>query len=327
MQMNPSLKTVLALTLLGSVAAMPLAHAQQYPNKPIRMVIPAPAGGGTDILGRVLRDSFSELLGQSIIMDNRGGASGRIAASFTAKAAPDGYTLLLTYGGVLTTGLPLFKELPYHPIRDFTMIAMMCHVPTVLVAHPSFPAKSVQELLAMARAKPGALTHGSSSPGSSSHLNMELFKQMAKIDMHAVAFNGDAGSMTAVLGNQVPFIFNNLVVATPHIKSGKLRALGMATLQRVAEMPDVPTISESGLPGYEGLLFYGLVGPANLPAAVVSRLHETMQKVKQLPETKAQMARLGAVPLEMTSAQFGEYVQRELDKWTKVIASANIKVD
>lgn len=325
--MKPALKAALALVLPSIVAAMPLAHSQQYPSKPIRVLIPSPAGGGTDILGRVLRDGFSDMLGQPVIIDNRGGASGRIAAAFTAKAAPDGHTLMFTYGGVLTTGLPLFKDVPYHPIRDFTMIAMMCHVPTVLVAHPSFPAKSVQELIAMAKAKPGAITAGASSLGSSSHLNMELFKQMAGIDMLTVSFNGDAGAMQALLGNQVPFAFNNLVVALTHIQSGKLRPLGMATSQRLAEMPDVPTIAESGVPGYEGLLFYGLVGPAKIPTAIVSRLHETMQKVKQLPETKAQMTRLGAVSLDMSSAQFGEYVQKELDKWTKVIRAGNIKAE
>ncbi len=325
--MKRSLTAVLALAALGSMALTPVAQAQQYPSKPVRMLIPSPAGGGTDILGRVLRDGFADALGQPVIVDNRGGASGRIAAAFTAKAAPDGYTLLFTYGGVLTTGLPLFKDVPYHPIRDFTPIAMMCHVPTMLVAHPTFPAKSVQELIAMAKAKPGAITAGASSLGSSSHLNMELFKQMAGIDMLTVAFNGDAGAMQALLGNQVPFAFNNLVVALPHLQSGKLKPLGMATAQRLAEMPDVPTIAESGVPGYEGLLFYGLVGPGKLPPAIVSRLHETMQKVKQLPETKAQMTRLGAVSLDMTSAQFGEYIQKELAKWTKVIQAGNIKAE
>ena len=238
-----------ALAAMAVIAALPVA-AQQYPTKPVRMLIPSPAGGGTDILGRVLRDGLADFLGQSVIVDNRGGASGRIAAAATAKSAPDGYTLMFTYGGVLTTGLPLFKDVPYHPIRDFTPIAMMCHVPTLLVAHPTFTAKSVQELIAMAKAKPGAITAGASSLGSSSHLNMELFKQMAGIDMFTVAFNGDAGAMQALLGNQVPFAFNNMVVALPYLQSGKLRPLGAATLQRLPELPDVPTISESGVPGY-----------------------------------------------------------------------------
>ena len=325
--MNRTLNMVLSFALLGLCAAAPTAHAQQYPTKPIRMLIPSPAGGGTDILGRVVKEGLTELWGQPVIVDNRGGASGRIAGAATAKAAPDGYTLLFTYGGLLTTGLPLFKDIPYHPIRDFTAIAMLCQVPGVLVAHPSFPAKSVAELISMAKAKPGAITQGASSPGSSSHLNMVLFKQMAGIDMYQVTYNGDGPALVALLGGQVPFAFNNVVVTLPHIQSGKLRALGVATSQRVPDLPDVPTISESGLPGYEGLLFYGLVGPAKLPPAVVSRLYEGMQKIKQFPEVKAQMARLGAIAFDMTTEQFGSFIQSELDKWTKVIKTGNIQAE
>lgn len=318
----------MVLAPLASVMASSAAHAQDYPSKPVRMLIPSPPGGGTDILGRVVKEGYSELWGgQPIVVDNRGGASGRIAAAATAKANPDGYTLLFTYGGVLTTGLPLFKKLPYHPIRDFTPIAMLCHVPGVLVANPSFPAKSVAELIKMAKAKPGGITHGASSLGSSSHLNMELFKQMAGIEMHGVSYNGDSPALVALLGGHVPFAFNNVVVTLPHIQAGKLRALGVATLQRVPNLPDVPTIAESGLPGYEGLLFYGLVGPAKLPPAIVAKLHEGMQKTKQLPDTKTQLARLGAIPLDMTTEQFGTLLRTELDKWTKVIQTGNIQAE
>jgi tripartite-type tricarboxylate transporter receptor subunit TctC len=323
--MHRTFESTVALALFTCVAASPFAYAQDYPAKPVRMLIPSPPGGGTDTLGRVLKEGLTQLWTQPVVVDNRGGASGRIAAAATAKANPDGYTLLFTYGGVLTTGLPLFKKLPYHPIRDFSPIAILCHVPGVLVSHPSFPAKSVAELIKMAKAKPGALTHGASSLGSSSHLNMELFKQMAGIDMHGVSYNGDSPALVALLGGHVPFAFNNVVVTLPHVQAGKLRALGVATSQRVPNLPDVPTIAESGLPGYEGLLFYGMVGPAKMPPSIVEKINADMQKVKQMPEVKNQLARLGAIAIDMTPEQFGAMLQRELDKWTRVIEAGGIK--
>ncbi len=325
--MNCTFKATVSIAILTSATFAPVVRAQDFPNKPIRMLIPSPPGGGTDILGRLLKEGFSELWGQPVVVDNRGGASGRIAAAATAKANPDGYTLLFTYGGVLTTGLPLFKKLPYHPIRDFTPIAMLCHVPGVLVAHPSFPAKTVAELIKMAKTKPGALTHGTSSLGSSSHLNMELFKQMAAIDMHRVSYNGDGPALVALLGGHVPFAFNNVVVTLPHVQAGKLRALGVTTAQRVPNIPDVPTIAESGLPGYEGLLFYGLVGPAMVPPAIVTKLHDGVQKIKQMPDVKSQLARLGGISMDMTPEQFGSLLRRELEKWTQVIEVGNIKAE
>jgi tripartite-type tricarboxylate transporter receptor subunit TctC len=303
------------------------ANAQQYPTKPVRLLIPSPPGGGTDILGRLLKEGFTELWGQPIVVDNRGGASGRIAAAATAKANPDGHTLLFTYGGVLTTGLPLFRKLPYDPIKDFAPIAMMGHVPGVLVAHPSFPAKTVQEIIKLAKSKPGGLTHGASSIGSSSHLNMELFKQMAGIEMLQVAYPGDGPALAALLGGHVLFAFNNVVAAQPHLQSGRLKALAVATPQRVATLPDVPTVAESGLPGYEGLLFYALVGPAKTPPAIIATLNDAVTKIKQTPQVKQQLDRLGALSIDMTPAQLGAFVQRELDKWTKVIEAGKIQPD
>jgi tripartite-type tricarboxylate transporter receptor subunit TctC len=248
-------RTALVISILAAVTLPLPALAQPYPNKPIRLLIPSLPVGGTDILGRVLKEGLTDLWKQPVVVDNRGGASGRIAAAAAAKATPDGYTLFFTYGGVLTTGLPLFRTLPYHPIRDFAPVAMMAHVPGVLVAHPSFPAQTVAELIRLAKAKPGALAHGTSSIGSSSHLNMELFKQMAGITMLQVSYPGDAPALVALLGSHVPFAFNNVVAALPHIQSGRLRAMAVATAQRVPNLPAVPTVAESGLPGYQGLLF------------------------------------------------------------------------
>jgi tripartite-type tricarboxylate transporter receptor subunit TctC len=228
---------------------------------------------------------------------------------------------------VLTTGLPLFRKLPYHPIKDFAPVAMMAHVPGVLVAHPSFPAKTVAEIIKLAKAKPGALTHGASSIGSSSHLNMELFKQMAGIEMLLVSYPGDAPALVALLGGHVPFAFNNVVVVMPHIQSGKLRPLAVATAQRVPNLPEVPTIADSGLPGYEGLLFYLLVAPARTPPAIISKLNTAVTQIKQTAAVKQQFSALGAVSIDMTPEDLGLLLQRELDKWTKVIQAGGIQAD
>ena len=318
-------RTALAITILAAAGITPSVLAQQYPTKPIRMLIPSPPGGGTDVLGRILQDGLNKMWGQPIIVDNRGGASGRIAAEIAAKAVPDGYTLFFTYGGVLVTGLPLFRNLPYHPIKDFAPVAMMAHVPGVLLAHPSFPAKSVAELIALAKSKPGQLTHGTSSVGSSSHLNMELFKQMAGIDMLRVSYNGDAPALIALLGGHVLFAFNNVVAAAPHIKSGRLKVLAVATAQRVPGLPEAPTIAESGLPGYDVLLFYTLVAPAKTPRTVVNKLNQAVSQIKQNPDVKLQLSRLGAIPMEMTPEESAAFIKSELEKWTKVINTGQIQ--
>ncbi len=313
-----------------AMLAVPLAgfsaHAQEaYPSKPVRVLIPSPAGGGTDTLGRLLQPGLAELLGQPVVVDNRGGASGQIAGSALAKATPDGYTLLFTYGGMLTTGVPLYGKLPYDPMRDFAPVAMVTHVPGVLVAHPSFPARSVREIIRMAKEKPGELTHGTSSIGSSSHLNMVLFKQMAGIDMLQVSYQGDAPALVALMGGHVPFAFSHTVVALPHIRSGKLRAIAVATSKRVPILPDTPTVAESGLPGFEGILFYCMMAPARTPAAVIERLHEAVTQVKRSESVQQKLTSMGAVPFDMPLAEMGPFLQSELDKWTRVIKRAGIK--
>ncbi len=301
------------------------ALAQPYPDKPIRLLIPSPPGGGTDLLGRIIKDGFTEMWGQPVVADNRGGASGRVAAAAAAKAPPDGYTLFFTYGGVLTTGLPMFGKLPYDPIADFAPVAMMAHVPGVLIAHPSFPAKSVAELIKLAKAKPGALTAGASSIGTSSHLNMELLKLMAGIDVLVVTYPGDAPALVAFIGGHAPFGFASTVVSLPHIQAGRLKAIAVATAQRVANLPDVPTIAESGVPGYEGLLFYALVAPGKTPPAIVNKLHAAVTQIKQKPAVRQLMSTLGAVPIDMTPAELRMFLKRELDKWTEVIKARGIK--
>jgi tripartite-type tricarboxylate transporter receptor subunit TctC len=318
-------RTGLVPAVLAAAALTPSALAQQYPDKPIRLLIPSPPGGGTDLLGRILKDGLTDLWGQPVVVDNRGGASGRIAAAAAARATPDGYTLFFTYGGVLTTGLPMFGKLPYDPINDFAPVAMMAHVPGVLVAHPSFPAKTVAELIRLAKARPGALTAGASSIGTSSHLNMELFKLMAGIDILVVTYPGDAPALVALLGGHAPFAFASTVVSLPHIQAGKLRSIAVATAQRVPNLPEIPTIAESGLPGYEGLLFYSLMAPAGTPPAIVNKLNAAVRQIKQTAAVKQIMTTLGAIPIDMTPAALGVFLRRELEKWTQVIQSRGIK--
>jgi tripartite-type tricarboxylate transporter receptor subunit TctC len=301
------------------------ACAQDYPTKPIRLLIPAPPAGGTDTLGRLIRSGFQDIWSQLVVVDNRGGASGRIAAAAAAKANPDGYTLLFTYGGVLVTGLPLFHSLPYHPMRDFAPVAMVAHVPNVLVAHPSFSVQTVNEIIKLAKAKPGALTHGTSSIGSSSHLSMVLFKQMTGLDMLQVSYPGDGPALIALIGGHVPFAFNNAVAAMTHIQSGRLRAIAVAAPQRLPALPEVPTVVESGVTGYEALLFYCVVAPAKTPVAIIGNLHQAVTQIKQKPNVQQQFARLGAVHMDMTPAELGVFLQRELDKWTQVIQAAGIQ--
>ena len=309
----------------GSGQAASTGSGQAYPDKPIRLLIPSPPGGGTDLLGRIVKDGFTELWGQPVVVDNRGGASGRIAAAAAAKANPDGYTLFFTYGGVLTTGPAMFGKLVYDPIADFAPVAMMAQVPGVLVAHPSFPPKTVVELIRLAKAKPGALTAGASSIGTSSHLNMELFKLMAGVEMLVVTYPGDAPALVALLGGHVPFGFASTLVATPHLQAGKLRAIAVATATRVPSLPDVPTIAESGLPGYEGLLFYALMAPAKTPPAIVNKLNDALKQIKQNAAVKQLMSTLGAVPVDMTPAELGAFLKSELAKWTQVIKTRGIQ--
>ena len=315
-----------ALLLLVSHMSGVSAHAQSsYPSKPIRILIPSPPGGATDTLGRLLQLGMAESWGQPVVVDNRGGANGQIAGAAVAKAQPDGYTLLVTYGGLITTGLPLYGQLPYDPIRDFVPIAMLAHVPGVLVVHPSFPAKSVTEIIKMAKAQPGTLTHATASIGSSSHMNMALFKQMAGIDMLQVSYQGDAPQLVALLGGHVPMAFTNAVVSLQHVHSGKLRAIAVATIKRTPSLPDTPSIAESGLPGYESLLFYCLLAPAKTPTTVVDKLHEAATRIKQMPLVKQRFASLGAVPYDMQLASMRPYLQSELEKWTRVVKAGGIK--
>jgi len=301
------------------------AFAQDYPTKPIKIFVPAPAGGGTDILGRMVGEGISKALGQPVIIENRGGGSGMIAADMVLKSPADGYTLFMVYSGVLTVNQALFPNITYDPVKDFAPVAIFADVPNVLIVHNSLPVKSVAELVKLAKAKPGSLNYASSGNGVSNHLAMEQFKQLAGIDMVHVPYKGGAPAMTDLLGGQVQLMFNNLVEVIPHLKGGKIRALAVATPKRTPVLPDLPTVAESGVPGYEMQLWYGLVAPAGTPPAIVNKLNEVVHKMQEQTQVKAKLYTMGADPVSMSPAEFGALIKREGEKWSRVVKQAGIK--
>ena len=288
----------------AALVCMTAAHAQPaYPQKPIRLVVPFPPGGGTDILARLFGQKMSEMLSQPIIIDNRGGAGGTIGTDIAAKAPPDGYTLILVSGShAINPGL--YPKLPYDSVNDFAPITQIATSPGILVVNPSLPVKSVKDLIALARAKPGQINYASAGSGTPPHLAGELFKVMAKIDMVHVPYKGNAPAFTDVIGGQVSLIFPTMPSAMPFIKSGKLRPIAVTSAKRSPAAADIPTIAESGLPGYEATSWYGILAPARTPAQIVAQLHEVLVSVIGAPDMKDKLAAQGLDPVGNTPQQF-----------------------
>jgi len=308
-------------------AALVLANgalAQSFPSKPIRVVVPFPPGGGTDIVARTVTPKMAEILGQPFIIENRAGAGGNIGTEGVAKSPADGYTLLVASAST-AINTTLFKNLSWDLSRDFTPVVLMVVNNHLLAAHPSLPASNVQELLALARAKPGAITYASYGPGSSAHLTAELFKLMAHVDLLHVPYKGAAPAVNDLLGGQVNIMFADVAALLPHIKSGKLKALGIASAKRFEGLPDVPTIAQSGVPGFEAGGFLGLAAPAGTPAAVINALNAAAQKSLAMPDVHERLMALASPPVGGTPEQFGQYLKGEIDKWARVIRAANIK--
>ena len=300
------------------------AHAQPYPQKPIRLVAPFAPGGGTDILARLVGQKASEMLGQQLIVDNRGGAGGTIGTDIAAKAPPDGYTLILVSAShAINPGL--YQNLPYDSVSDFAPITQIATSPGILVVNPSLPVKSVKDLIALARAKPGQINYASAGSGTPPHLAGELFKVMAKIDMVHVPYKGNAPAFTDVIGGQVSLIFPTMPSAMPFIKSGKLRPIAVTSAKRSPVAPDIPTIAESGLPGYEATSWYGILAPARTPPQIVARLHEVLVSVIGAPDMKDKLAAQGLEPVGNTPQQFAAVIKSEIVKWTKVVKAAGAK--
>jgi tripartite-type tricarboxylate transporter receptor subunit TctC len=316
----------LAALLLLLLASTPLV-AQQYPTRPVRMVIPFPAGSAADIIARAIDPQLRERLGQPLVMDNRGGAGGNIAAEITAKAAPDGYTIMMATIGTHAINHSLYSKLPFHPVRDFTPIALVGESPNVLVTTNRIAANSVKELIAIAKAKPGQLNYASSGAGTSVHLSGELFNSMAGVKTVHVPFKGATEALTGLLGGQVDFMFASLSSAIPHVKAGKLKAFAVTGQQRSPSVPDLPTMSEAALPAFAAAAWYGVVGPAGIPRPIVAILSKATLSVLETKEAKDRLFASGVEVRPAGPEEFAKLIQSEMEKWAKVVKESGAKVD
>jgi len=323
-------RTVLAAALAATAGALAPAAAfaqPAYPNKIITIIVPFAAGGTTDILARVIAQGLTSELGQSVVVDNRAGAGGNIGGQLAARAPADGYTLFMGTVGTHAINAALYKKMPFDPIKDFAPLTRVANVPNLLVANPSQPYKTVQELIAYAKANPGKVNFGSSGSGSSIHLSGELFKSLAKVDMQHVPYKGSAPAVTDLLGNQIGIMFDNMPSAIQHVRSGKLRPIAVTTAKRSPELPDVPTIAEAGVPGYEATSWFGMFAPANTPAPIVAQLNKALVKVLAQPDIKKKINEQGAETAGETPEQFAAFIQTEAVKWGKVVKESGASVD
>ncbi len=313
---------------LAAAALVVCANANaQYPGKPVRLVVPFPAGGPTDIVGRTVAQKLSEALAQPVIVDNRAGAGGVIGTEQVAKAPPDGYTVLLGTIGGLAVAMSLYPNRGYDTLRDFAPVTQAVTVTNILVAHPSLPVRNVRELLALARTKPGTLNYASSGSGTVTHLAGELLKTMARVNIVHIPFKGGAPALTALMSGEVEMSFENSLIVVPHIKAGKLHALAVTGAQRSRLMPELPTIAEGGLPGYNASGWYGFVVPVAVPKDIVARLAADITRVLRMPDVIERLSGQGAEPAGGTPEQFGGYIRTEIDKWTRLVKTANMKAD
>ena len=311
--------------LLSLVMTAP-ANAQSYPNKPVRVVVPYPPGGPTDIVARVLFQQVSEATGQQFLVDNRAGAGGNIGAEIVAKSPADGYTLLIgTTAHAIN--MSLFKNLSYDVQKDFAPVSLLTQGPLVLVAHPQFPANSIKEVIELAKSKSGGLNFASSGNGQSTHLSAELFNTMAAIKMSHVPYKGSAPALTDVMSGQVDVMFDTTLSAMPFVKAGKLKALGLTSPVRSPAAPDVPTIAESGLPGYEVFAWNGVFVPAGTPKAIIQQLNDQIRKAMLLPQVKDKFSAQGFAASWNSPENFGVFVKNEVDKWTRTVKASGATLD
>ena len=326
--MQKFLRSLFACTSAVVLAALsPVAAAQNYPTKPIRLVVPFPAGGTTDILARAAAQKLSEALGQQVVVDNRPGAGGNIGADIVAKSAPDGYTLLMGTVGTHAINPSLYTKMPYDHFKDFVPVVLVAGVPNVLVVTPSLPVNSVQDLIKLAKDKPGQINFASSGSGTSIHLSGELFKTMTGVEMTHVPYKGSSPALTDLMGGQVQLMFDNLPSALPQIRGGKLRALAVTSTKRAPALPDVPTMAESGLPGFEASSWFGVLAPAGTPPAVVTRINTEINKWLQSPEAREQLLGQGAEAAGGSPQQFVAHIRAETEKWAKVVKASGAKAD
>ncbi len=312
-----ALAAVALATLAGPVLA------QDYPTRPVRMIAPFAPGGGTDITARILAEGLGKVLGQTVVVDNRPGAGSTLGTDLAAKATPDGYTLLL--GNIsMAFNAALYKKLPYNTLRDFAPISLATDQPNILVAHPSQPAKTLSEFVKLAQAQPGKLTYGSAGNGSGTHLAMELLLMSQKMDLVHVPFKGTGPTLTALLGNQISVFFSTYASALPHVKSERLRAYAVTSAKRTATLPQVQTVAEQGVPGYQYSTWYGLLAPAGVPRPVLDKLSKSTIAVLNTAEVKQRYNTQGMDVVPNTPAEFSKLIRAEMDKWGKVVKAAKI---
>jgi tripartite-type tricarboxylate transporter receptor subunit TctC len=322
--MNSTNVARLACAALAAAAAGTAFAQAGYPSKPVRMVVPSSAGGGTDIVARIVAPELSKRLGQQVVIDNRPGAGTMIGIEVAAKSPPDGYTLLMGLS-TLAINSALYKKVPYDPVRDFAPITQAVSSASIIVVHPSVPVKTVKELIAFARARQGQLNYASAGTGTYPHMTMELFLSMAKLKMVHIPYKGTAPAMIDMLAGQVATMAATVLTGMPHIRSGRLRPLGITSSARSSVASEIPTIAEAGLPGYESVQWYGVLAPARTPKDMITRLHGEITRVLQQPEIKQRLAADGADTVGSSPDEFTRYIQSELTKWAKVAREAGIQ--
>lgn len=314
-------------TVAMAVGMSTSAVGQTYPNKPIRIIVPFPAGGNADILARILGQKMVESLGQQIIVDNRAGAAGIIGAQAAARSAPDGYTLFMGTTGTQTTNPAVYTKLPYDPLKDFAPVSNFAGSPYVLVVHPSLPARNLKELVALAKSRPGALHYASFGAGSSAHLTGVLLQTMAKIDIVHVAYKGGPPALADLVGGHVEMMFNLLPGVLPHVKAAKLRPIAVAAERRTKAIMEMPTFAEAGIADFQSDSWYGILVPAGTPRDIIAKLNAEILRVLALPDVKQRLAIEGAEPMGDTPERFAEQIKKDLARWTKVTSEAKVKVD
>ena len=318
----------IAALVLGCVLTAAVAQAQQaaYPSRPLRLILPFPPGGSTDLLGRALAERLGESLRQPVVPENRPGAGGNVGAEAAARSAPDGYTLVLCAPS-LAISPSLYRKLNYDPLRDLVPVALVATIPNLLVVHPSVPARTLAELAQHARANPGKLNFGTGGPGTSNQLAADMFRSLTKTELVLVPYKGAETAMLAVLSGQVQMVVIGTPASTTHVKSGRLRALALLGKDRYPDLPDVPTAAESGIPEFEVDTWYGVLAPAGVPREIVARLNGELVRMMRAPEMRERLAPMGIQPLASTPEEFGEFLQGEVTRWGKVVREAGAQVE
>ena len=320
-------RATLACVALLALTGPGVTPAQTWPAKPLRLIVPFPPGGGNDVIARAVAQKLGERLGQSVVVENRAGANGIVGLQALLQAAPDGHTIAVGAAGPLAVNPSLYDKLPYEPLKDFAPVTNMVNFPLLLVTHPSVAAKNTRDLVALAKAQPGKLHYSSPGSGNSGHLAGELFNSMAGVKTVHVPYKGQGPALTDLLAGQVQMLYSSIPSVLPHVRQGQLNAIAVGSAKRIPSLPDIPTIAESGVPGYEAYSWVGMIAPAATPKAVISRLNREIVDILKERDVAEKLNGQGALPVGDTPEQFGAYIRSEIDKWGAVVRSSNIKVD